>query len=314
MPGERRYLGVGPETTFGVEVAATAWFDYITANISPPREPLIVYEGAGSRMPLVIAPGPYAVEGDFEVGVDLENIGYLFKWGLGNYLVTGNGPYEHSFTPTNNDNLTSFTARIGKDNIEHVLLGATISGITISMEKGFLIARFAIVAQKDKRSDINGTSKSFAPRYFAFRDAVLSIANNVVPAEAFEVSVSNNITAHDGVRFGSRFPKRFYLGGVDVSGRVRLAFESDAELQHFWGGTEASETTVNKFKIDFMARDAVDNNLLFQIIVDSAVWTEIGIPVRGRDRIVQECSFRGLYDTGSNVSIRFILKNNISSY
>ena len=89
MPGERRYLGIAEEDTFGTSKDAAAFIDYLSAGLEGPSEPILFYEGAGSRGMALTEPGPYVPSGDIEFGVDPVVAAHFIKWGLGRYGVEG---------------------------------------------------------------------------------------------------------------------------------------------------------------------------------------------------------------------------------
>ena len=89
MAGERRYLGIAEEGTFGTATAAVAFIDYLDSSLAAPSEPVVFYEGAGSRGFQVAVPGPYIPSGDLQMGVDPMNFVHFLKWALGRYGLVG---------------------------------------------------------------------------------------------------------------------------------------------------------------------------------------------------------------------------------
>ena len=98
MPGERRYLGFAEEDTFGSAKDAAAFIDYLSVGLEAPSEPILFYEGAGSRGMSLTEPGPYVPSGDIEFGVDSTQVVYFLKWALGRYGVEGTEPTSASST------------------------------------------------------------------------------------------------------------------------------------------------------------------------------------------------------------------------
>ncbi|MBI4307157.1 MAG: hypothetical protein HY678_12640 [Chloroflexi bacterium] len=89
MAGEKRYLGIGEEATFGTAVAAAAFLDILRGELDVPSAPVLRYEGAGGRSSALVVPGPYVPQGDIEVGVDALKFPWLLRWGLGSWVATG---------------------------------------------------------------------------------------------------------------------------------------------------------------------------------------------------------------------------------
>ena len=118
-----RYFGFAKETAYGT--AATTGFNYIdaaSAEIDPSGDNVVSYEGC-SGLDYLFAAGNYQVGGSFEIPVDDQAIGYLFKWALGDVTSNGTGSITHTFTPSTKSLMDSFTVKVGKDITEHIFMG-----------------------------------------------------------------------------------------------------------------------------------------------------------------------------------------------
>ena len=376
MAGERRYLGLGEETTFGTGVPATFFLDFLSSSLEAPSEPLIFYEGAGGRGQAISVPGPYIPSGDIEVGVDVVDALHLFKWALGRYGIEGTDdsppsttlaaaaeigdttisvnsetdfavndyiqidsgigadtvkiaaldggagptyswtispgllnvhssddavkrvttPFKHIFRPTQESTLPSFTARVGKGLFEHTFFGTAINSISFSVDRGILVVRASLLSQIDKNTALDSASKTFPSSLFLFRHGATAIdgVDRTSMVQSFSIQWSNNIDEAGSVRHGSRFPQKFPVQGVDVTGSLQLAFEDMAEYTRFWGGSgEPPEAGSGTFKFDQSFSIGAD---VLRFILGSALWTQVSTPVSGRDRILQEVSFKSIDD------------------
>ena len=376
MAGERRYIGISEEATFGVATDAAFYLDFLSANLDAPSEPLLFFEGAGSRGAPLVVPGPYTASGDLEIAVDPVQAIHFMKWAMGlygrqgtddtppkttltadasagndaisvgdesNFAVddyvqvnqgiygdvvkivaldsdstdpytweitplmhnqgTGNdvkrveAPFTHMFQPTKGGNLPSFTVRVGKDFFEHVFTGATVDRLAFSVDRGILTCTVSIQAQKDFKGALNISPKTFPSNLLTFRQGTtfldrVDISNSV---ESFALEVVNNIDAQAGVRMGSRFPREFPFGGVDVSGSLVLSFKNTDEYEKFWGAaTGAVDQAPISFTLEQWFQSGSDR---LKFILGSAYWTQVSTPVSGRDRMTQAVQFKTVEDS-----------------
>ncbi len=226
--------------------------------------------------------------------------------GIGEEVKEAVAPFTHAFYVTDMDALPSFTARVGKHYFEHVFEGATVGSLAFEVERGFLTARVGIVAERDSKEVLDGAAKSFPADLFSFREATATIdaASVLSKVEGFSLEVNNNLDEEGGVRHGSRFPKEFPVGEASVSGRLALAFKDQTEYDRFWGAVGApSETDVTQYnlEVNYMcgAIPGVAPAAPYRIkfILPKGFHVRVETPVPGRERLVQQVSFAGGYDS-----------------
>ena len=200
-------------------------------------------------------------------------------------------PFSHQFRPTLERALPSFTARLGKSLFEHIFTGATIDGLSLSVDRGFLTCTANVQCQKDSQLPLNRAAKSFPANILTFRNANTYIADHLKTSnvESFGIEISNNIDPSAGVRHGSRFPVELPVQGVDVSGSFTFAFNSLDEYSRFWGASSGiTDEGGTSFKLEQQFN--VDNHWL-KFVIGSAYWSQISSPVSGRNRVTQEVQF-----------------------
>ena len=309
------WIGVEQEATFGVDPAGTqTYMDFTRLTLDAPPTPDIVYPGASGRAEELAVPGPYIPQGEIEVGVDHTNFIWFLKACLGKETHSGAAdPYTHTFTPLAAQNLPSLTIYVNRSVIQHQFLGCTVRRLRLTLERGIVMGVVDIVAARDKKATIDATVRTYPAELFTARHGALTIVDDVSAlTELFEVTIENAVDVEDGVRQGSRFPAEFPVAGIDVTGRVRLAFKTQAEYTRFWGGAEGpSETTAATFAIVETLTYSATRTLT--ITCSKAKWTRIATPITGRDRIRQDLEFRALWDVTDNV-IKVVVKNAHSSY
>lgn len=285
---------------------------------SPPNTELSSAAAAGDSTITVDDESSFAVDDYVQIdgGINADTVritaldggaGPTYTWTMTPGLVNAHNsaaevkqvtaPFKHIFRPTLEATLPSFTARVGKGLFEHAFFGATVNSLSFSIDRGILVARASLLARSDNNSDLNSSGKTFPSNLFQFRHGTTSIDNvdrtNLI--QSFSIEWSNNIDEAGSVRHGSsRFPQKFPVQGADVTGSLQLAFEDMAEYTRFWGGSgEPPEDGASTFKLEQSFVAGAD---VLRFILGSALWTQVSTPVSGRDRILQEVSFKSIED------------------
>lgn len=225
-------------------------------------------------------------------------------------------PFIHKFMPSAGLALPSFTARIGRQVTEHRFLGCNIQEATFSAERGFLNAALTILAQKDAKASIDLAGKSMPEALFGFREAYVLFgtgdgSNRTALHTRASITYRNEIDEDGAIRFGSRFPVGYSLGGVEITGQFTLAFDDTSEYERFWGGAGGpQEDVVGAARIE-LGFNAGPSRFL-SITIDNATWIRVGAPVSGRDRIYQTVDVRAIDYSGT--AVLFVVRNNIGRY
>src|SRR5690554_121090 len=106
-----RYIGIVEETEFGQEeiLEPSVYLDIASTSLDTPSNTNLFYTGGLGRGTRNVIPGAYLIDGDLQYAADLDSIGYLLKWGLGEYKFTDlEGQGLHEFYRTEYSNLPSF--------------------------------------------------------------------------------------------------------------------------------------------------------------------------------------------------------------
>lgn len=318
MAGERRYLGVGVESTFGTLVTAQAYLDATIIGLNVQDTPQLFYPGVGGDRQITIkAPGNYAPRGQVDVGIDSTYIGYLLQAFFGSYAVSGSSTYTHTFKVGGAvEVLPSVSLRDGKGVTERRFAGMTGERLALSCnaQSPWLMGQGQFVGKIDTLASLATGSKTFAADYYTFRELAVSVASGSVSTKVrgFDVTLENGLDVEGGIRASSRFPAELPLNEVNVSGSIVLDFDDTAEYTRFWGNASGAQTTDGA---------AVELQLLFtkgsttfEILVPQAVWTSISDPTEGRNRIVQTVGFTGLRGGSEDTALQIELVNTTATY
>lgn len=230
------------------------------------------------------------------------------------------GWFEHTLTPVTGNTMPSFVAALGKDIFEHRFLGCVLNQLDMSMEQELINLSLDIQGQIDKKAalvalDALKLNICHGERPRAFHDAQLKIADfgSVLgdisaKVRALNLSVVNNATTEENVGLNSRFPYDGTAGALDITGTMTLQFEDTSYKEDFWGA--ATEPDPENVQLKAM-----------ELTIDSANWGKsiislgkvllqsVNIQPSGREKLMQEVSFKALYDCDSEEIIKAVISN-----
>lgn len=291
MPDYLRYAQLGQESIHGTAVAGAVTVDPESSSLDSPGDQAIIWPGA-SGVDRQVAPAPYVMDGDLVVALDDVVAGWILKWLLGSVATSGAEPsYTHVFTPNRASLLTPFTTRIGKDIFEHVFSGCVLDSLVIDVGAEFVKATLGILASQDAKAELAAAvafseGNLFAPHLVT---AEIGAVDESARVDAMKLSIKNNGDLKAGRTIGSRFARRAYRGALEVTGDLTLSFTDTDELERFWGtATGPTSTSLTEFALSLVLGTALTIDL------PRCVYTAMGQPLSGRDRIVQKGSIRAL--------------------
>lgn len=296
-----RYLKIGEETEFAEEAREyEETLDPESAAIDPAGEDKLIYEGMGG-LDRKAGLGVYSTEGEISIPLDDLATGWFWKWALGGYEVKGaedeegnkSAPYTHIFSPSTTPLMDSFSAKIGKDILEHVFLGNVIDEIEIEVENEWALMTVSTLGAKDKKSTLDDELEYTEGMLFTAPMASLTKDDDDKSAEINSLSLTLETGANleDSAGFGSRFPTKPFRGSMVVELELELGFDSEEELLSFWGDNDGPSTTdIDEFSYTLSFGDNVD------FIFPRLVYTGSEQPAEGRENIVQTVTARALYD------------------
>ena len=229
-----RMLGIGIETTPGVEASTFLWIPIEKGNLNPKVESVKDDSAIGRRENLTNSKiAQKWAEPEIEGKAYSKMIGYLMKGILGSNTVSGSGTFTHTMTVLNSNasGFPTFSVCV-KDAVGAQLsLGCILSELTVKSVKGSYLTYAAKFVGKFPAS----TTKS--PAYteenlFVASSAELKFAANIAGLgaataasyESFELTLSNS-AIRSGIA-SDLSPERIYPGNFSVSGSVEAVFDS----------------------------------------------------------------------------------------
>jgi hypothetical protein len=242
--GITRYFSYGEETTFGTLALATETIDPESAELDPSGDQALIFEGV-SRLDRTVAPAPYRSEGSLTTPFDLTAFPWFLKWALGGYTVTGTTPsFTHHFFSEQSALMKSFTARVGKDALEHLFTGCVVSSLSLELDDGFFTGSVDIVGGADQKGTLQISptftqGEIYAPHQLT---AEINGVDESANIESFSISIDTGADNEAGLTIGSRFPRRAYRGAFSVEIEVGLSFFSTTQLERFWGTATGPST------------------------------------------------------------------------
>ncbi len=325
-----RYFGAAEEVTFGTKITDDNSFNYIDASevgLDTPKDSILSYTGITRRSPQVVSKGAYIPEGDMSQAMEGIFVGWLLKWVLGTYrdclqFDGGKEAYRHTFR--SGSTIKSFTARLGKEQMEQIFEGCKIGSCSIEIPTGdFAMMTASIVAQQDSKgtlkaeADIDPSDSGF----FSFCHGGLSIGGPTVVCNSIGLEINNNISAEAGLRVGSRFPQQFAINALEMPITIELPYDdttANTHVTNFWGNANTPTTLTSKAVVISLTSDdtLIDgtNYYAMTFTFPCCYYKSIGQPVKGRDEMVQSLELMAMHDLTEEYAIQVTLDTSFFAY
>ena len=287
-----RYLGLAEETVFAEPAEAEFHVDIASASLDSPSDTHLDFESSMGRGARMHRPGFYSPSGSIEYAFDISTIRWLLKWALGGYVFTEGGNLHEIYASDNTD-LPSFTARLGKDLFEHVFAGCKINSLEISVEDSFCQATAELVAVKDSKAVLKEQHELILPADYplAFYDVTMNLDGSDISSQvkSFTLSISNGVDAAAGRSIGSRYPRKLLAAEREITLSSSMFFEDTSQLERFWGGSLGpSETGSQEYSLEFSFDAGGGKGMVIKL--PRVIHTSVDIQPSGRDELVQEIS------------------------
>lgn len=309
-----RYLKIGEETNYAEEPTSyIETLDPESVSIEPAGDDKLIYEGM-SGLDRIAKLGVYSTAGGITLPLDNKATGWFWKWALGGYEVAGDVAtgYTHTFSPSRSALMKSFSAKVGKDILEHIFLGNVIESIELEVESEWALMTVNTLGAKDKKGPLADTVDFTEGEVFTAPMTTLEKSGvDISPSiSSLSLSLETGADIETSQGFGSRFPTKAFNGSMVCTVELALGFDSADELVAFWGGQDGPSTN-NIDEFDYAIHFG-DN---FDIAFPRLVYTASSQPAEGREGIVQTVTARALYDeTTKTGPIIVSLTNDKDSY
>lgn len=245
MPQRIRYAGLGEEASYAPDPPADPTFhvDIGSASLDAPSDPRLVFEGGIGRSRRLHRPGYYVPSGNIVYMVDVRTIAAALKWTLGGYSFTADGGDAglnlHECYGSEDVELPSFTARIGKDLLEHVFAGCVVGQAQLEVSDGWAQLTLDVEGARDSKATLLAPTALDLPDEYplTFQDTTLELAGSDASAKArsLTLTVDNNLASAQGRQFGSRFPARMPAEARNVTAQATVYYDTLEHLERFWG-------------------------------------------------------------------------------
>ncbi|MFC5184370.1 phage tail tube protein [Actinomadura harenae] len=245
-PGARSFFGLAKEVTPGTPVAAARFVPW--KKLDPVDQPVILVDDGmrgsmGSDYGATV--GPTKGSGDVEGPVFADSIGDLLYNILGDYGVSGTGPFIHTFSLLNSGNAQPPTHTITDANGMTPTVGArcypgacfselTLTGnvealFTHSGKYESWISQAAAVAPTN-----TPTSEVVVP---SWRSTVTIGGSSVITPKEWEVTIKRTLTTHYTAQ-GSQNPYVIARGDLSVDGKISFVAADESPLNALLANTQ----------------------------------------------------------------------------
>ena len=210
--------------------------------------------------------------------------------------------HRHEFYGTDNYDLPSFTARVGKDQFEHTFVGCKVSSFGLKIDTGLAKCTIGVVGQKDQRDTLKEVAALLIPAEYPLAyyeaNAYIDAANTDISpkVKSLDLQIKNAIAATDGKTIGSRFPSYLYAGDRETTLAMTMNFDDMDMCERYWGGTlgPADEGQLEFPMKLLFSRGDWDT---LEVKMPKVLLESVKTTASGRDLITQDITCTALLDT-----------------
>lgn len=235
--GRIGYLGLGVESVPGTAVPATTALPFITNSLHGKHTPQEDIAARGSRAQNYTSViGKQWGEGEVDVNVDLLNVGYVLKLGLGNEIVsTVSAPvYDHLFYTTVSGNSPTTATLYNYQGLDtQQFASMAIDKVDIDVKDSFMTAKmgfkgFFPTSGAFANATVSGTLVNFADYTIKLGSTLVAAQQaSATPITEWMMSINNNAEViHES---GKSTASRVFWKQLKVTGSFTKYFESVAE-------------------------------------------------------------------------------------
>lgn len=199
------------ETTFGTPVTVTKFLEFTDESLGwDPTFPQGQGLRVGARVPRAgrrpTTPAKQQVTGDITVEACSKGLGFLFGAALGSVTSTQRattGVYQHNFTPSASDWLSSYTIQKGIPplgggaTLAHTIPGAVCSGFTLNCPNGDLVTLQTSWIGREVQTGVAYAAPSYPTpvELFNFAEGAITIGGSVTAATTTTLATGGTAVA-----------------------------------------------------------------------------------------------------------------------
>jgi hypothetical protein len=239
------YVGLGRETTEGVQVPPTIFLPVSSFSIDSSVEPIIPEQLRGSRDKYVMMPSAYSVSGTMEMELPSAYIGPILVGAMAAAEAGGittsayaGGGYQHVIVP--GSSAYTYTFETSAADILYMRYGGIrVNTLDINASFNEIVTASVGLEGTTRTKQGSGTSESYAagnPFHFDGASAYIN-GSQVGNIKNFAFTMGNNIDRVGTLRKTTSW-SRTTLGARDVGLTMTMDFQNTTDYDLFLAGTE----------------------------------------------------------------------------
>ncbi len=307
--GARSQLAAAFETTYGT-APASGFFQMPFARSSLGAEqPLLNSELLGyGRDPLAPVKDAVAADGDIEIPIDTEAIGFWLKAAFGAPTSTGTTNKTHTFK-SGSWTLPSMAIEVALPEIPRFAMytGCVLDELRWTMERrGLLTATAKLVAQGENVATATAAGTPTAwnlQRFGHFNGSILRNGTNLGNIVSAEVTYANNLDRIETIRSDGK------IDGADPSmaaltGKIDVRFADTMLMDQAIAGSSAS----------LVFSWAISSTVSLKLTAHKVYLPRPKVEISGPQGIQASFDWQAAYDSVAGQMCTVELKNQVASY
>ena len=307
--GARSQLAAAFETTYGT-APASGFFQMPFARSSlGADQPLLNSELLGyGRDPLAPVKDAVTADGDIEIPIDAEAIGFWLKAAFGAPTTTGTTNKTHTYT-SGSWSLPSMAIEVALPEIPRFAMytGCVLDELRWTMERrGLLTATASLVAQGENVATATAAGTPTAwnlQRFGHFNGSILRNGTSLGNIVSADVSYKNNLDRIETIRSDGK------IDGADPSmaeltGRIDVRFADTVLMDQAISGGAAS--------LEFSW--SLSSTVNLKLTAHKVYLPIPKVEIQGPQGIQASFDWQAAFDSGAGKMCTVVLKNQIASY
>lgn len=233
------FIGIGKETTYGTEVAASQFLEFNSESIKR-NGGQTVKPTLRTASALRAVKNKVGIDGSFTYPMSFGSSELLLKYAMGANNTTGAGPYTHALTLATalTTPLTIAVKRGDVTDNEYAYNGCFIPKMTWSIQPEGQLDCTVDVLGREEAIRANSTPTYTTTEYIAWDMLGVTVAGSAINVQSFELTLENPIQG-DTHYLGSLYRQLPVRSGArKISGSIEFEFESTTHYNYVVDNTE----------------------------------------------------------------------------